>query len=181
MPLSDEERIIQECISGNVEKSFGILVQRYQTTLLQTAYHFLGNWEDAKDATQEAFIRAYRSLKKFHPNRCFSAWLYRILINVCKDRCKSAYHRYRTPLDDSTKDRDVSSNPVDMLAEKELLRKALNRLSMKRRQTLILVDMEGFSSPEVAKILGCSESTVRVTLMKARQQLRKIYLKLSEL
>lgn len=173
----NEVKIIQDCLSGQTEE-YRHLVSEHQTMLLRTAYHFLGNWDDAKDASQEAFIKAYRSLHRFQQNRKFSTWLYRILVNVCKDRLKSAERRYRssgTPHDES------SNNPgsLEELAEKELLRSALKQMPKKRRLALILVDIDGFSYPEASHILECSESTLRVTLMNARKQLRKLYLALN--
>ena len=178
MPLIDEGEIIRACLAGDVE-SFGSIVQEYQNSLLRTAYRFLSSWEDAKDAVQEALIKAYRSLGTFQRDRQFSTWLYRILVNECLDRLKSARHRHRSQLNPSIQDIEIPS-PLDRLVEKELLQKALDRLSVKKRRVLILVGLEGFSGPEAAEIIGCSESTVRVTVMKARQQLRKIYIELNE-
>ena len=178
MLLIDDIQMIQECLNGNVE-SFGPVVRKYEKPLVRTAYRFLGNWDDAKDATQDTFIKTYRSLDTFQQDRCFSTWIYRILVNVCLDRLKSAHRRYQSQLSKPIQDRN-NPNPLDRLAEKELLQKTLNRLPIKRRRALILVDLEGFSSPEAAKIIGCSKSTVRVTVMKARKQLRKIYLELNK-
>jgi len=177
--LAEEIQIIKECLEGNVE-SFNYLVLKYQSLLLRTAYRFLNNWDDAKDATQDAFVKAYCSLKTFRQDRRFSTWLYRILINVCLDRLKSADYRRKTPLNTSTKDSNAK-NTLAKLAEEELLQKAINQLPVKRRRTFILVELESLSSVEAAEMLNCSESTVRVTLMKAREQLRKIYLELNEL
>ena len=178
MPLIDEIGIIQECLAGNIE-DFGILVKKYQTLLMRTAYHFLGNWDDAKDATQTTFIKAYRSLFSFRQDRRFSSWLCRILVNDCLDRLKSAHRKYKSPMDNPIRDKDPS-DPLSRLAEEDLIRQALSKLPKKRRRAFILVDLEGFSGPEAAEVLGCSESTVRVTVMKARQQLRKIYIELNE-
>lgn len=176
--MIDDDKLIQECLNGNVE-SFGPVVRKYEKSLVRTAYRFLGNWDDARDATQDAFIKSYRSLVTFHKDRCFSTWLYRILVNVCLDRLKSAHRRYQSQLINPIQDKN-NSNTLDRLADKELLQKALNRLPVKRRRALILLDLEGFSSPEAAEIIGCAESTVRVTVMKARKQLRKIYLELNK-
>jgi len=176
--LIDEIKIIQDCLAGDVER-FEHIVKKYQTLLLRTAFHFLGCWDDAKDATQTTFIKAYGSLYSFRPECRFSTWLYRILVNDCLDRLKSAHRRYRTSLENPIRD-ESKSNPLDQMAAEDFLYKALRRLPDKRRRAFILVDLEGFSGPEAAEILGCSDSTVRVALMKARQQLRKIYIELSD-
>jgi RNA polymerase sigma-70 factor (ECF subfamily) len=178
VPLIDEAKIIEECLSGNVE-SFGLLVKSYQDALLRTAYRFLRDWDDAKDAVQEAFIRAYRYLSTYRSDRRFSTWLYKILVNVCLDRLKSADRRHHKNIGNTIEDKN-SFDPLDRLAERELLHRALQKLSTKRRQAFILVHLEEFSCIEAAEIMGCSESTVRVTVMKARQQLRKAYLELNQ-
>lgn len=177
--MIQETKIIQDCLNGDIE-GFGLLVRKYQNSLLSTAYRFLGNWDDARDAAQDAFVKAYRSLSRFNQARRFSPWLHRILVNVCLDRLKSAYRRYRSSLN-AEMNEETTSNPLSMLAEDELFQKALSQLSSKKRRAFTLVDLEGFSGPEAAEILGCSESTVRVTVMKARQQLRKTYIELNAL
>ena len=99
-------------------------------------------------------------------------------MNICKDRLKSADRRYRSS---NTLVKEKSDNPkaLENLAEKELIKSALKRLPPKRRSALILVDITGFSHRDASRILECSESTLRVTLMKARQQLRELYLALN--
>ena len=170
--------IVEQCLSGEVE-SFRFLVDKYQNAFIRTAFHFTHNWDDARDAAQEAFTKAYQSLRTFDKKRRLSTWLYQILINVCKDRLKLAFRRQQLLRLHST-EHSVPPNTLERIGEQELLHRSLGKLSFKRRRIIILVDMEGFSSVETAEILNCSESTVRVTLMKARQQLRENYLKLSE-
>jgi len=177
--LTEETQIIKKCINGDVE-SFNYLVSKYQSQLLRMAYRFLNNWDDAKDATQDTFVKAYFSLKTFRQNHRFSTWLYSILINVCLDKLKSPYYRRKTSLNISTEANTID-NALEQLAEGELLQKAIAQLPLKRRRVFILVELESLSTGEIAEILGCSESTVRVTLMKAREQLRKIYLELNKL
>ena len=160
-------------------ESFRFLVDKYQNAFIRTAFHFTHNWDDARDAAQEAFTKAYQSLRTFDKKRRLSTWLYQILINVCKDRLKLAFRRQQLLRLHST-EHSVPPNTLERIGEQELLHRSLGKLSFKRRRIIILVDMEGFSSVETAEILNCSESTVRVTLMKARQQLRENYLKLSE-
>ena len=175
--MIDEIKIIQACLEGDVDR-FGALVYKYRNSLLSMAYRFLGNWDDAKDAAQEAFVKAFRRLDSFCVQRPFSPWLHRILVNVCLDRIKSPHRRLRSILDEESH-QDGRSDPLKVLAEEDLIMKAIERLTWKKRRAFILVDLEGFSGPEAAEILGCSASTVRVTVMKARQQLRQIYLELT--
>jgi RNA polymerase sigma-70 factor (ECF subfamily) len=174
----NETVIIQKCLSGQTEE-YRHLVEMHETMLLRTAYHYFGNWEDAKDAAQEAFIKAYHSLHRFQQNKRFGTWIYRILVNVCKDRLRSAQRRLNVTLNSNSNETN-DENRLNRLAEKELIQTALKQLPRKRRMALILVDIVGFSYKETSHILSCSESTIRVTLMKARQQLRNAYTSLNE-
>lgn len=176
--MTDELKIIRECLEGNTDR-YGILVERYQDALIRTAYRFLWSWEDAKDAAQEAFVKAFLALKRFDQTRRFSTWLQRILVNECLDRKKAAYRRLRNPWAPHLEQAD-QVDPATEIGEKDLLRMALERLSPRRRRVFILVGLEGFSGSDAAAILGCSESTVRVTMMKARRRLREIYLELRQ-
>jgi RNA polymerase sigma factor (sigma-70 family) len=99
-------------------------------------------------------------------------------VNGCLDRLKSPHKRLRSALDEE-RVANGEPNSLNTIAEEELIQKALKRLTWKKRRAFILVDLEGFSGPEAAEILGCSESTVRVTVMKARQKIRKCYLELT--
>lgn len=176
--MIDDLQIIQDCLAGDIQ-SFRGLVQKYQRSLISTAYRFLNDWDDAKDAAQVAFIKSYQSLDRFDQTRNFSTWIHKILVNTCLDRLKSAHHKYRTSWD-NVNPTGNTSDALQNIATKDLLKKVLSRLPVKRRRAFILVELEGFSGPEAAEILGCSESTVRVTVMKARQQLRKIYASFTE-
>ena len=169
--MTEEMQVIQSCLEGNHDE-FESLVNRYHRSLMSVAYRYLNNWEDSKDAAQEAFIRAYRSLDSFQLGRSFSAWIHRILINICLDKRKSAYSRQRITLDETAhhpEEQDVLSS----IDNSDLMRWLLGQLSKRRRDAFILTDLQGFTNKETAEILGCSEPTVRVHRMKARECLRK--------
>jgi RNA polymerase sigma-70 factor (ECF subfamily) len=167
---------IKECMAGNCQ-SFERLVRRYQHRAVSVAYQMLGDWEDAREAAQDAFVKVYQALHTFDVSKKFSTWMYRILINTCID-----YRRRRevvtetlgiTPLslfarDDHTPDQDVEASE-----HRVILARALNRLSPKHRAVITLRDLQGLSSREVSDIMECSEATVRVHLFNARRQLKK--------
>jgi RNA polymerase sigma-70 factor (ECF subfamily) len=174
--LTDDRKIVIDCLSGNIDQ-YKVLVNKYQTTLARTAYYFLGSWNEAEDATQETFVKAYLALKTFDTTRSFSSWLTRILINECKDRLKASRRRFHTSINQPIEDKNAAQK-IENIAQKELIMTALNQLPLKRRQVIILVDIEGRTSKQTAELLNRSESTIRVTLMKARQQLRTKVLQL---
>lgn len=173
--LSEDQSDIQNCLNGD-GRSFGALVRRHQDHLLRLAFHLLGNWDDAEDAVQETFIKVFHHLDRFDQDRVFSTWILRILVNTCKDRMKSAYWRKRLSLDSVIR---LSPNETDVLSRmgnRELAISAFSQLTPKRRQALVLVDIEGYSTREAAQIMHCSESTVRVTLMHARKVVKTLFL-----
>lgn len=176
--LQNDSEIIKNCLDGDIE-SYNQLVKKYYPLLLRTAYRFLGNWDDAKDAVQDAFVKSFLALKTFQIHKCFSSWIYRILINTCKDILKSPAHKKRTQILQDQLDSQAHSFS-DRIGEKEFLHKAIKKLPLKRRLAIILVELNELSSSEAAEILGCSESTVRVAVMKGKEQLRKIVFYLNE-
>ena len=176
--MIDEHAIIQKCLSGDIN-SYGSIVREYESPLLHTAFRFLRNWDDAKDVVQETFIKAYNALERYNFKYSFKTWLYKILVNGCLDRLKSAHYKYRSSLFKKNLKDPSETRFENQIEEKELIFTALEQLPIKRRKVLMLIDCEGFTGPEAAEILGCTQSTIRVTLMKARQQLRKIYLSLN--
>ena len=169
--MSSDSDIIAQCLAGQKDK-YRILVEKVSDSLIRTAYYYLGNWEDARDAAQDALISGFNHLHSFKPDRPFFPWIHRILVNTCKDRLRSAGHRKRSPLPEEIPDGN-KDDILENLADRELIEIALAKLSFSRRRILVLVDLEGFSSQTAAEILKCSPSTVRVTLMKAREQFRK--------
>ena len=170
-------QLIRDCLNGDTN-SFGPIVRKYEALLLRTAFRYLGNWDDAQDATQDAFVKAYNALESYDQSRTLAVWLHRILVNTCLDRCRAQTLRLRKR-EHHIYPEGSSQNTLDRIAEKEIIQKALARLSIKRRQAFTLIDLEGYSSSEAAYVMGCSESTARVTAMKAREKLKKIYMELT--
>ena len=175
----DENKLIQSCLQGNVEDFKGI-VDMYKGKAMAFAVNILGNREDAEDACQDAFIRIYNNLDKFDSSHQFKDWMYAILHNRCMDflRKKKRFIKYfdgqKAGLREVRKE-DSGSKP----AKKDLdyipiPEKILEKLSPKERTAVVLWANESYSSSEISRILGCSPSTVRVYLFKARRKIKRM-------
>ena len=188
MAGSDAETI-QAVLNGDVDR-YAELVDKYQGPAIRLAFSFVGNNEDAKDVSQEAFVSAYRSLGRFRQGAKFSTWLYRIIVNECKDAYK---RRARQPVaiarvggepdleasegtDLFIDVADPTASPSDQLANRELahqLSGAISRLPMKQRTAFVLHHLHGLPLEEVAGVMRCRLGTVKSHLFRATEQLRK--------
>jgi len=162
--------------------AFEQLITSYQHRVVATAWRMLGNQEDARDAAQEVFLRVYRYLERFRSGEDFSAWLYRITINVCRDA-----HRRRGPQDRFASfetERELGNLPEGASAddveaaailsqEQAIIASALDTLSPKEREAIVLRDLEGLSTEEVARILGSSATTVRSQICSGRTKIKQ--------
>jgi RNA polymerase sigma-70 factor (ECF subfamily) len=163
--------VVERARSGDRE-AFGQLMGAHERNVLRTARALLGNREDALDAAQEAFLRVFRHLHRFDTHRAFAPWLYRIVVNVCRDVHRRRARMATVPLDDL--DSAVLARPGDQEANADAadrvraIRRALEPLSVREREVVVLRDIEGFSTAEVARALGCMEITVRSHLSRGR-------------
>ncbi len=153
---------------------FERLVRRYQRQVLVTALRLLGNLADAEDASQDVFVRLYRNLGKVKdPDDC-GGWLYRVTVNVCHDLVRKR-PRAEAPADPAA----MADRAPDALARREASERqralaiVLRRLPEKERAALVLRDLEGLPTREVAAILGSSEATVRSQISQARVRVRE--------
>ena len=147
-------------------------------------YNLTSNREDASDLTQEAFIKAFRSISHFKGQSSFFTWLYRIAVNAALTHLKR--NRLRKFFSFENLDQEISQTEVlEVLAERtqtdkstlvnelqEKLNEALQRLSLKHRTVVVLFEIEGLSHQEIAQVMECSEGTVRSRLHYAKQQLQ---------
>ncbi|WP_434509562.1 RNA polymerase sigma factor [Desulfitobacterium sp. AusDCA] len=178
--MKDEE-LIQSILQGCGEK-YAIIVERYQAQLYRTAYYYTQNMEDARDLTQEIFIKAYNSLKKFKHGSTFSTWLYRIAVNHCIDwnRRKKPHYEESICLDDLS---NKQAGPEELLLQREMaseIHKLVENLPEYYRTILILYYFEEFTPQQIADILSMSKRTVETRLYRGKKILRdKIPLKLS--
>jgi RNA polymerase sigma-70 factor (ECF subfamily) len=170
-----EKDIIGRCQEGETE-CFGLLAEKYYKPMLVFAYRMMGNWDEAWDVTQDAFLKAFLSIGKFDKSTNFSGWLYRIVINQCLDQLRK---RGREIDIDRIQSLSPGSgkNPEDIIMKKErekFIQECLQELSDMQRACLILRDFEGYSCDEIAQNLGVERSTVRVHLHRGRENLKKV-------
>jgi RNA polymerase sigma-70 factor (ECF subfamily) len=163
--------VLEHAIAGDVS-AFEHIVVRYERRVLTLAWRLLGSQADAQDASQEVFLRAFRFLHRFDVTRPFEPWLVRLTVNVCRDigRKRPA----NTLLDPEIL--HARSDPhAELTAEEQrrTLHAALGELPEKERAAVVLRDIEGLSTAEVAEILGSSETTVRSQISTARLKIRK--------
>src|SRR5579883_147385 len=153
--------------------AFEALMRQHERLVLVTALRLLGNLPDAQDASQEVFLRLYRNLGKIAEERALAGWLYRVTVNVCHDQRRR--RRDTTPMEAAGDIPSSGADPQQLTAEAErsrVLRMSLSILSEKERAALVLRDLEGLSTEEVAQVLGSSEGTVRSQISQARIKMR---------
>lgn len=169
MDGADERRDTIAAARAGDLAAFELLMRQHERLVLATALRLTGNLEDAQDISQEVFLRLYKSLGKVQAADALPAWLYRVTVNACHDL------RRRKP----------ASAPVEMVGDfpsggidpqtrltqqerRRVLEMSLRILPDKERAALVLRDLEGLSTEEVARTLGSSEATVRSQVAKAR-------------
>jgi RNA polymerase sigma-70 factor (ECF subfamily) len=175
--------LVQRVQAGDV-RAFDVLIQKYRERLYAIIYNLTANREDASDLSQEAFIRAFRSIQRFKGDSSFFTWLYRIAVNASLTHLKRT--RMRRFFSFENLSEEVSQSELaEVLADKlradkptlikelqEKLNEALQRLSLNHRTVVILFEIEGLSHQEIAQVMECSEGTVRSRLHYAKQQLQ---------
>ncbi len=152
--------------------AFEDVMRRYQRLVLVTALRLLGNLPDAQDVSQDVFLRLYRNLGKVDPNRA-APWLYRVTVNACHDLRRRKPES--VPVEDAPELVSPDADPQRRSVEAErrrVLELSLRMLSEKERAALVLRDLEGLTTEEVARVLGSSEATVRSQVSKARIKVR---------
>ncbi len=149
--------------------AFELLMRQHERLVLATALRLTGNLEDAQDISQEVFLRLYKNLGKVQAADALPAWLYRVTVNACHDfrRRKPA----AAPVEMAGELAAAGIDPQASLTQAErqrVLQMSLRILPEKERAALVLRDLEGLSTREVARALGSSEATVRSQVFKAR-------------
>jgi RNA polymerase sigma-70 factor (ECF subfamily) len=175
--IDPERDLIQRWKRGD-KRAFEALVRRHMTDAFYVAYGYVGNAEDARDLSQEAFIKAYLARARFDEERPFYPWLYRILKNHCLNFVTRG--RRHLSLDDENEHREIASPAATALEDmeenerKRLVRVAIDRLSEDHREIIVLKNFKEHSYREIAEMLGIPIGTVMSRLFYARQALRLI-------
>jgi RNA polymerase sigma-70 factor (ECF subfamily) len=177
---AESARLLRLAKTGDLA-AFEQIIIRHERQVFMTALRLLSHLEDAQDAAQEVFLRLHRYLHEFDEGHEFSPWLYRVTVNVCRDIRRKRQKQFMLSLDElrETGELEDVSSSVDpesaiALAEKRrMVAEGLKTLSEKERAALVLRDIEGLSTKEVAHILGSSETTVRSQVSTARVKIKK--------
>lgn len=176
---SDED-LLHDAAQGDL-RAFDVIVRRYRDRLLNFVFRFLGEREAAEDVVQETFLRVFQKCKEYHASARFSTWLFTIAGNLAKSELRRRKQWRLLPLDwDEHTERRVEipddARRPDDLAESEIatkaIQKAIESLSPKHRQVVILRDIQGMPYEEIAQIVGCPVGTVKSRLNRARLQLQ---------
>jgi RNA polymerase sigma-70 factor (ECF subfamily) len=174
--------LIERAACGDTAAFEQIMIHCQQRVMAMT-WRMLGNEADARDASQEVFLRVYKYLKRFKQDQDFFAWLYQITVNVCRDTARQRQHHSDrfTSLDDRGAEAafavhtDQGAEEAVMLRQqRELIAGAIATLPDKERASILLRDVEGLPTDEVARIMKSSSTTVRSQISSARKKI-KIY------
>jgi RNA polymerase sigma-70 factor, ECF subfamily len=177
---TSDEQIVERALTGDAE-AFGEIVRRWERRIFALAYGMLGREEDARDATQETFLAAFRNLRGFRGEAKVSSWLHRIAVNQCITRQRRAKVRSESALDDEAeKDAKSFASPLEGLPSRVVegrertaaVRRAVNSLPEELRQVIVMKEFEELTFREIADALELPLSTVKSRLYTALRQLQ---------
>ena len=181
MTNNDDVYYIKKTLDGD-SASFGFLVDKYQNMVFTLAIKMLKHREDSEEVSQDAFIKAYKSLSRFNGESKFSTWLYRIAYNACLDRIKK-----NSKFINTVEINDVTSNEVfqastvfDSLEKKErsvIIQECMNKLPEDERAIIHLFYFEELSLKEIIEVVSISEGNLKMKLYRARKKLFSIFKK----
>jgi RNA polymerase sigma-70 factor (ECF subfamily) len=176
----DEQALIASARKGDA-RAFNQLVLLYQSMAYNLAYRILNNPDAAADATQDAFVSAFKAMRKFRGGS-FKAWILRIVTNACYDQLRSKQRRPTESLDDLAIEqdhvgylRDKAEQPDEYVERQELnhaIQSGIQALPIEQRVILVLSDIQGLSYQEIAETTGLSLGTVKSRLSRGRSKLR---------
>ena len=185
----DEEALVASARKGDA-RAFNQLVLLYQGMAYNVAYRILGDADSAADATQDAFLSAFKAIRQFRGGS-FKAWMLRIVTNSCYDQLRVKQRRPTDSLDDLEIDedhlrplQDPSEQPdehVERLQLNQVLQDGIQRLPVEQRVVLVLSDVQGLNYQEIAEATGLSLGTVKSRLSRGRARLRDLLLEQKEL
>jgi RNA polymerase sigma-70 factor (ECF subfamily) len=185
--IADEDReLVRLCQKGDLT-AFEALVKKHQKKMLNTAYRLIGSYEEACEAVQDAFVSAFKAIKKFRGDSQFSTWLYRIVINHAKNRRRQVLklnHREGfAPSVAASREDLLSQNdppadgpsPLEHMEKREVegkVRECIDRLEDGYREVVVLRDIQGFSYEEISDMLKVPEGTIKSRLSRGRENLK---------
>lgn len=178
LDLSDTQ-LIERTLGGETD-AFNMLVRRWERQIYGLTLRMLGQDDEARDATQETFLSAYRNLSKFRGEAKFSSWIYRIALNICNTKLRgrsrnmvSLEEQYEVSGFELTADTEDLGSNIQQEQVTRAVRRALQGLPADMRQVIIMKEYEGLKFAEIADILGIPLSTVKTRMYTGLAELRK--------
>ena len=187
----NEKDLIRKAKQGDM-LAFEELILKHEKIVYNVALRMMNHSEDARDISQEVFLKAYRSLSNFDERSAFSTWLYRITHNTCIDEMRKRKGKQTYSLEEELESEDgamqrqvadESDTPEESLLREEQkseILQALDTLSEEHKAAIILRDVKGLAYEEIAEILELSLGTVKSRINRARNQLKNEILKIRE-
>ncbi|MFN2576943.1 MAG: RNA polymerase sigma factor [Pyrinomonadaceae bacterium] len=178
--VTDDEQMVEKALSGDPE-AFGEIVRCWERRIFALAFGMLGREEDARDATQETFLAAFKNLRGFRGDAKVSSWLHRIAVNQCITRQRRAKVRGETALEDEAeKNAAVFALPLDAspartaetVERRQAVRRAVSSLPPDLRQVIVMKEFEELTFQQIADVLELPLSTVKSRLYTALRQLQ---------
>lgn len=176
----DDIELIKDAQNGS-SKAFGVLADRHYEMVYRTAYRWRPYKEDAEDITQDVFVKLAKSINDFRGESSFKTWLYRVTMNSAKDfgRKTSNKHKYEEKfVEENLRENNNTEETVEQQPSctdsNSAVFKAIDRLSDKLKDALILVVSEELSHKEASTILKCSVATVAWRVFEAKKRLKKV-------
>lgn len=182
----NEEKLIKQIQMGNND-AFERLIIDHEKKVYNISYQILKNEEDAKDASQEAFIKVYKSIGKFNMQSSFSTWLYRITVNTCYDfikKRKSKKEMANVTVSDEDKEYIIYNEKVvnydgveeNIIKKEEVkaLYNAIDELKIDYKTLIVLRDIQGFSYKEIEDMTSLKQGTIKSRISRARNKLKQI-------
>ena len=177
----DERAIIARCLAGE-RRAYAVLVDRYKGLVHDLVSRMLGDAVEAEDIAQDAFVKAYLSLRDFRGESKFSTWVCRIALNRCKDVLRKqgrapwarSRHEDGPQVAEVADDRETPADSVERREREAALHRALGRLPVKYREALVLRHIEGMEFHEIGRLLGIAAGAAKVRAFRAREMLRRL-------
>ena len=172
-PSPEDGELVAMTLGGRSE-AFATLVERYDRAVYHLAYRTLHDVEEARDASQEAFFKAYRSLRTFKQGAKFSTWIFAITYHACCDRLNRRKRYSKEELPERADPGPGPESQAIALDQARRLHDAIDALPEKYRTVITLYHLQGKQYEEIAQVLGLPMGTVKTHLFRAKEHLRKI-------
>ena len=180
--MTDNE-LIERCKHGDRD-AFTAIMEKYQNLVFGMAYNILSDYQDAEDAAQDTFVKAYKSISSFKGQSAFTTWLYVICKNSCNDILRKRQKHSQvmsidsddsddSPIREIKSDKPTPEEQAELNETQKIVREAINSLKNEYKEVLVLSDMQQLSYDEVSAILKIPVGTVKSRLNRARNALRK--------